>query len=408
MALTLTPSFIDGGTVKNHAGGATRSVGSSLNETSKLRALHVHSGNLFGGVETMLLTHVREQKLCPELEANFALCFQDRFSKELSANGATVHSLGEVRIRHPLTVKRARRKLKELLTREKFDVAVTHSFWTQTLFGSTLRAAGLPIAFYMHAPAEGKHWLERWGRRTKPDKVLCNSKFTCATVGRLFADGTAEVVYCPVASPSRAYSDFEKSEMRAELQTPQDAVVIVQVGRLENWKGHKTHLQALSLLKDLPNWICWQVGGAQRQNEGSYLDELKKTAARLDIDDRVRFLGNRSDVPRILAAADIYCQPNSKPEPFGISFIEALNAGLPVVTTDIGGAREIVDASCGILVRENDVDSLAHSLRKLISDPQHRTRLGRAGPARAREISDPATRLNQFYRALDSLITERD
>ena len=61
-----------------------------------------------------------------------------------------------------------------------------------------------------------------------------------------------------------------------------------------------------------------------------------------------------TDVPRLLAAADIHCQPNISPEPFGIAFIEALAAGLPVVTSAIGGAIEIVDDTCGRLVPASD------------------------------------------------------
>ena len=53
-------------------------------------------------------------------------------------------------------------------------------------------------------------------------------------------------------------------------------------------------------------------------------------------------------MPALLAAADLFCQPNTAPEPFGLSLVEALQAGLPVVTSGIGGACEIVDASCGV------------------------------------------------------------
>ena len=74
----------------------------------------------------MMLTQVREQQHCPELEMSFALCFDGRFSAELNASGSTVHSLGAVRIREPLSIKRARGNLKYLLHREKFDVAVQH------------------------------------------------------------------------------------------------------------------------------------------------------------------------------------------------------------------------------------------------------------------------------------------
>ena len=72
--------------------------------------------------------------------------------------------------------------------------------------------------------------------------------------------------------------------------------------------------------------------------------------ARKGLAERVRFLGERADVPDLLGAADIHCQPNSSPEPFGLAFVEALHAALPVVTSDAGGAREIVTPACGVLV----------------------------------------------------------
>ena len=74
--------------------------------------------------------------------------------------------------------------------------------------------------------------------------------------------------------------------------------------------------------------------------------ELKAIADRGGVADRVRFLGQRSDVPRLMAAADVFCQPNAGPEPFGVVFVEALYAGLPVVTSAFGGAVEVVERPC--------------------------------------------------------------
>ena len=351
----------------------------------------------------MMLTLVREQQHCPELEMSFALCFDGRLSAELNASGSTVHSLGAVRIREPLSIKRARGNLKDLLQKEKFDVAVTHSCWAHSIFGPTIRAASVPLAFQMHAPATGKHWLERLARRIVPDKVLCNSEFTAATVGRLYPNRSAEVVYCPVSSPSRQYSQADKAERRAQLNTPTEATVIIQVGRMESGKGHLLHLEALSRLREVPGWVCWQIGGAQRPHEVRYLDELKKTSVRLGIGDRVQFLGERSDVSALLSAADIYCQPNTSPDSFGITLIEALYAGLPVVTTNLGGPREIVDDSCGILVPPDDKPALAETLRRLIDDSTLRKQLGVAGPTRSKALCDPNRQMNRIYEQLSDL-----
>jgi glycosyltransferase involved in cell wall biosynthesis len=223
----------------------------------------------------------------------------------------------------------------------------------------------------------------------------------------LHAGVRAETLYYPVTPPELSYSEAVAEVTRAEFGTAVNATVIIQVSRMEAWKGHALHLEALGLLKDLPDWVCWQVGGAQRPTETQYLDELKRTAARLGIAERVRFLDQRSDVARLLAAADIFCQPNTVGEPFGIVFIEALNARLPVVTTNIGGAREIVNDSCGVLVPPGDASSLAAALRQLIENKTERDRLGSAGPSRASELCDPAAQLMQFHQALSLVMRER-
>jgi glycosyltransferase involved in cell wall biosynthesis len=376
---------------------------SALTERRSMRVLHIHSGNLYGGVESMLLTQARQRDLCPSMATSFALCFKGRFSEELERANSPLHWLGEARIRQPLSVRRARRNLRELLQRESFDVAVIHSSWSQAIFGAVVRAAAVPLAFYLHGAANGRHWLERWAKRTPPDMALCNSRFTALTLPEMYAGLASEVVYCPVAAPEQDYSAAERAQTRAELQTPADATVIIQVSRMEALKGHFQHLEALSLLRDSPDWVCWQVGGAQRPDEIRYLAELKKAATRLGIAERIRFLNQRTDVARLLAAADIFCQPNTAPDAFGIAFIEALYAQLPVVTTAIGGALEIIDDSCGLLVPPGDAIALSASLRRLIQDRTLRAQLGMAGPARARQLCDPGARMTQLYEALNRI-----
>jgi glycosyltransferase involved in cell wall biosynthesis len=379
----------------------------SLSPAQTLRVLHVHSGNIYGGVETMLLTQARSRDLCPAMELSFALCFAGRLNDELTALGAAVYQLGQVRIRQPLSVRRARLALRELLQREAFDAVVTHSCWSQAIFGPVARAAHLPLAFYLHAPAHGRNLLERWARRTEPDVALCNSQFTAATLSQLYSRVRKETVYCPVAPPPISYSRADTNATRAELQTPLDATVIIQVSRMEAWKGQALHLEALGLLKDLPGWVCWQVGGAQKPGEEKYLEELKALANSLGIGERVRFLEQRSDTGKLLAAADIFCQPNTSPEPFGLVFIEALHAQLPIVTTALGGAYEIVDDSCGVLVPPGDARALAAALRRLIQERALRINLGIAGPARALVLCDPAAQMTQFHEALSGVIAQR-
>jgi glycosyltransferase involved in cell wall biosynthesis len=366
-----------------------------------MKVLHIHSGNLYGGVETFLATLARSRQLAPSMEMSVALCFDDRIAAELRREGVPTSILGAVRLRRPDTILRARRALTELLRCADFDVAVCHQAWPLAIFGPVVKAADVPLVSWIHM-VHGRHWIDRLASRVEPDLIVCNSNFTAS---RLPPTSTrVEVVYAPVgaagaalAAPTHAAKSIAKApfknRMRDELNTAADDVVIIQVSRMEAWKGQAQCLEALARLRDRPGWTCWQVGGAQRPTEERYAASLRSRAEGFGIHDRVRFLGQRFDVPRLLAAADIFCQPNLLPEPFGISVVEAMAAGLPVVTSDVGGALEIVDDTCGRLVPVGNCEALTNQLAALIGSQPQRTQLGSRGPQRARTLCDPAVQM---------------
>src|SRR6185295_14283079 len=107
-----------------------------------MRVLHVYSGNLFGGIEAMLLAIARQP--AADLESEFALCFEGRLSRELTAAGARVHQLAEVRVSRPQTVRRARRALAALLSSGRFDRVICHASWSHAIFGGLVRRTGTP------------------------------------------------------------------------------------------------------------------------------------------------------------------------------------------------------------------------------------------------------------------------
>lgn len=371
-----------------------------------MRILHVHSGNLYGGVERMLASFAATSQPA-RIEHQFALCFEGRLAPELRAKDVAVHRLGEVRSRYPLSVRRARRALRDVLYGRAFDAATCHMPWAQALFGPVIREAGLPLIFWMHDIATGRHWIERAARRTVPDLILCNSHFTARTSNTLYPGCRWQVVYPPVDADAEDVSEQERRARRDALETPSSAVVIVQASRLEAWKGHEVHLEALGQLRDLPDWVCWIAGGVQREHEVRYLRGLKALAVKLGIVERVRFCGEQREIRPLLRAADIYCQPNLRPEPFGIAFGEAMAAGLPVVTTGLGGVAELIDASCGLTVPANDAQALASSLRELIGNPHRRVAFGAAGAARVAGICDLQRQVRALEMAIASHVSAR-
>jgi glycosyltransferase involved in cell wall biosynthesis len=365
-----------------------------------LRVLHVHSGNLYGGVETFLLSLARFRALAPSMSMGVALTSDGRIASDLRAAGVPVAILGEARMSRPSAVWRARRAFASLLRSERPDVVVCHQPWPLVLFGSVARRHSIALVLWMHMAAS-RHWLDRLALRVRPGTIVCNSGFTASTLPK--TDARIEVVYAPVdvdnrdtARPKPVATD--SGRVRLEADRP---VVIIQVSRMEPLKGHTVLLEALGRLRDRAGWTCRLAGGAQRLHEAQYMESLRARAAALGIADRVEFLGDRSDIPSLLADADIYCQPNVAPDAFGLSLIEAMAAGLPVVTSALGGATEIVDETCGVLVAPRDSAALASQLSALLENRAHRERLGANGPERARVLCDPATQMPRIAAILN-------
>jgi glycosyltransferase involved in cell wall biosynthesis len=353
-----------------------------------VRVLHVHSGNLYGGVETFLVSLARFRSLAPSMEMSAALTTDGRIAGELRDVGIRVAILGEARISRPWTVRHARRALAVLLEAERPHVVVCHQPWPLALFGSLIRRSSSALVLWMHMAA-GHHWLDRLAWRVRPATVVCNSLFTASTLPK--SGARVEVVYAPV----------EAGRAVAPANSKNGHAVIIQVSRMEPLKGHAVLLDALARLHARTDWTCRLAGGAQRAHEAEYMESLRARAAALGISDRVEFLGDRSDVPQLLADSDIYCQPNTEPDAFGLSLIEALAAGLPVVTSAIGGANEILDETCGVLVAPGDSATLASALSALLENRGRRERLGANGPRRALSLCDPAVQMPRIAEILE-------
>ena len=144
-----------------------------------IKVLNIYAGNLFGGIEVLLLSLANKEISLESMIFHFALCFEGKLANELrSIDASKVDILGNVKISRPWTVIRARQKLKELLEREKFDGVICHSCWPQAIFGPIVRDSGLPLIFWCHDTPNGTHFLERLAKRVRPNLVIANSLYT--------------------------------------------------------------------------------------------------------------------------------------------------------------------------------------------------------------------------------------
>lgn len=357
-----------------------------------LRVLHLCAGNLYGGVERIVAECAASRALCPAMSPAFAVCVDGRLAREVEAAGSRCTQLGTARVSRPWTVAAARRALAHLLETDRPHVVMCHSSWMFALAAPVVRRApgSATLALWLHDSVSGRSWVERWARLTVPDLVVSNSRFTAETVPAMYQAVPRAVLYAPVAAGDDI-TPADRAGLRHAAGVDDSTPVILIASRFEAWKGHRELMAAGARISE--PWRLWIAGRPQRAGEDAYVESLRALAVSLGIADRVTFLGERTDVPALMRAADLHCQPNSDAEPFGLAFVEALYAGIPVVTTAMGGAIEIVTDECGRLVPPGNADALEQALRELIVDGPARRRLGAAGPSRAASLCDPARQL---------------
>jgi glycosyltransferase involved in cell wall biosynthesis len=166
-------------------------------------------------------------------------------------------------------------------------------------------------------------------------------------------------------------------------RAPEPVVRVGLVSTFGRWKGHATFLRALASLPTALGVRGYIVGGPLYQTDGSQYtaDELDGLVRTLGLDGRVGFTGfQRAD--RAIRALDIVVHASTAPEPFGLVIAEAMACGRALVTTGLGGAREIVsDGTDALITRSGDHQDLAHAIGRLAADSTLRARL--AGRARA-------------------------
>ena len=364
-----------------------------------MNVLHLSSGRLFGGVERVLITLAAFRGLTARMNSSFAVAAPGRFHQEILNTGALVNLLGDVRLRRPRSIVAARARLRALLREQGCDLVICHSPWSYALFARVARRAGVRVALWLHDRATGRPLLERVCRNVPADLVICNSRWTASSAHRIQPRSSVHVVYNPVYLPP--IPDPDRTSLREAFGADAKDVVILIACRMEPWKGHRRLLEALNRLKRETSWTLWIAGDAQRPRERRYRVRLERLAASLAIAQRVKFLGEQLDMGSLLASADILCQPNRSPEPFGIVFVEAMLSGLPVVTSASGGALEIVSPEAGRLVADDH--ELQVALHELIADAALRRRLGHAGHEHAETLCAPPRIVRQLERIVRSV-----
>lgn len=269
------------------------------------------------------------------------------------------------------------------LKRHGADLVHTNSLKGHLLGGMAARMARLPLIWHMRdllGEGEGLGVVRQAAATCRP-RVIAISE----AVARQFEGLPVPVEVVPNGVPLERFTPGEPPEqLRAEWELEPQAQVVMCLGRLTPWKGHRTLLQAFAQMAERCPQARLLIVGEVAFWADEYGEELHALTARLGLNGRVIWAGFRSEVPELLRLADVLVLP-SRNEPFGRVLIEAMATGKPVVATNSGGAPEIVvPEETGLLVPPENAGALAGALERLLGDAELRRRLGAAGMERAR------------------------
>ncbi len=348
---------------------------------SKPTVCQLLHGLRVGGAEVLAARLARE--LSQAYRFVFA-CLDElgTLGEQLRGEGYTVEVLG----RRPGVDWRCGRDLRAFLRRERVDLVHAHQY-APFFYATAARIPGgrTPVLMTEH----GRTFPDY----PRPKRMLAN-RFLLGRRDRVVGVGLAVrdaliahegmpprrvgVIYNGVDLPAYRAAPRARADVRRELGLRPDDLAIFQVARLDPLKDHATAIRTMAhLARRRPEARLILVG------EGPEGPAIRDLVRGHDLGEHVRFLGLRADVPRLLPAADV-CLLTSLSEGIPLVLIEAMAAGLPVVSTRVGGVPEVVeDGRTGLLAPPAGPDALAAAILKLAADPALRESMGLAGRERA-------------------------
>lgn len=268
-------------------------------------------------------------------------------------------------------------RLTSWLRRNRAAIVHTHLFTADTYGRLAAKLAGVPVVFStVHNivnPWKGgfRKGIDRLFARLSTRVIGCSEEVTQALATR---DGipAERLMAIPNGIDLRKFAQVSGEGVRAEFGLPADRPLLGVVGRLHPAKDHENLFRALAAMPQARagEVSCLVVGTGELQ------DALHAMVRQMGLEPCVVFTGMRTDVPRLVAALDVFVMP-SRWEGLPIALLEAMASAKPVICTRVGGIPDVVrDGDNGLLVDASDPAQLQQRIAQLLDSPDERTRLG--------------------------------
>jgi glycosyltransferase involved in cell wall biosynthesis len=229
-----------------------------------------------------------------------------------------------------------------------------------------------PLVYHLHDILS----LEHFSKTNLRVAITLINRFASLVIANSQASKTAfiqaggkadfvEVVYNGFAIKNYQVSENEPQQLRLNLGL-EDKFVVGHFSRLSPWKGQHILIDALA---EFPENVHVILVGDALFGEDEYVQELHQKVQALNLENRVKFLGFRDDIPQLMSACDLVAHTSIAPEPFGRVIVEAMLCGKPVVAAKAGGAIELVeDGINGFLVTPNNHQELAQVINNCVQE----------------------------------------
>lgn len=358
-----------------------------------MKILHIITSLRIGGAERMV------SELLPRLinrEHNVELLLFDGTRSSLydhiEQEGITIHTLGkgDMQMWNPLHVFR----LRKFLHRERFDIVHTHNTPCQLL---TALTAGKDAPILVTTEHNTFNRRRNWWWYTAIDCWMYGRYNYVICVGEKVKENLMARPYKNADSPNIAVVP-NGIDLKRFIDTvlynskKGDEYIIIMVAAFRKQKDQPTLLRAMQYLPD--NYVlCFAGDGEQKR-------ECEKLADKLGINRRVRFLGDRADVPQLLATADVIVL-SSHYEGMSLSCIEGMVSGKPFISSDVDGLHDIV-AGTGLLFPHKDHKRLAELIRQVCENKEYGQEVATRCRERAMQydIENTAIGYNKIYHNL--------
>ncbi len=275
-----------------------------------------------------------------------------------------------------------KKKFNKLINKIKPDIIHIRSRWPAFCFNSIIKQKKIPLVTTFHGTYSGNSFfVKKFYNRsmTAGDRVITISKFIDDYVRFNFPNSKARLIQISRGIDT-SYFDLKsvtqkrKENLLSKLLLSENTHVFLLPARITSWKGHMVALDAAEIIsKNNPklNFVLLFVGSEDEKKR--FLKKLERRIDNLGLNNRVIFTGNLSDMPAVYSIADIVLSTSIEPEAFGRISAEASAMTKPIISSNHGGSREIIENEItGWLVEPSNPKKLAEKIQEVLDLPQEK------------------------------------